>query len=143
MARVRLRYYWPGYQKDVEEWCKTCMTCQQRNNPASKNIAPLMSIDTGQGPFEQIALDILKLPRTSRGNQYLLVIEDYFSKWVEAFPMRRTVEPGVAQCLLLVVRGLHWWFCCIFPEAFKDLFELLVFERGSWHAYPIPGYCSI
>ena len=72
MARVRLRYYWPGYLSDVEEWCKTCEICQQRNNPPNKNTAPLTSIDTGQGPFEQVALDILKLPPTKRGNKYFI-----------------------------------------------------------------------
>ena len=100
MARVRLRYYWPGYLTDIEDWCKTCEICQQRKDPPNKNTAPLTSIDTGEGPFEQVALDILKLPPTSRGNQYLLVVQDYFSKWVEAFPLRRTVAPSVAQCLL-------------------------------------------
>ena len=100
VARVKIRYYWPGYLNDIEEWCRTCEVCQKRKNPPSKNIAPLMNIDTGQGPFENVALDILKLPRTSRGNEFLLVIEDYFSKWVEAFPLTRTVAPSVAQCLL-------------------------------------------
>ena len=104
-ARVRLRYYWPGYIKDIEDWCKSCLRCQQRKNPTNKNISPLMNIETGQGPFEHIALDILKLPRTTRGNNYLLVVEDYFTKWVEAFPMQRTIAPGVAQCLL------NGWIC--------------------------------
>ena len=99
-VRVQLRYYWPGYLSDTEEWCRTCETCQQRKPPQSKNQAPLTSIDTGSGPFEQVALDILKLPLTARGNEYLLVVEDFFSKWVEAFPLQRTVAPSVAQCVL-------------------------------------------
>lgn len=100
VARVKLRYYWPGYLRDIEEWCKTCMACQRRKNPQSRNVAPMRSIETGQGPFEQIALDILKLPRTRRGNQFVLLVEDYFSKWVEAFPLKRTIAPSVAQCVL-------------------------------------------
>ena len=99
-TRVQLRYYWPGYLEEVSEWCKTCDVCQKRKNPKSKNVAPLKSINTGEGPFEQIALDILKLPVTARGNQYLLVVEDFFSKWIEAFPLERTVAPSVAQCVL-------------------------------------------
>ena len=99
-ARVQIRYYWPGYGKDVEEWCKSCQICQERKNPPTKNIPPLTNIDTGTGPFEQIALDILKLPVTERGNEFILLIEDYFSKWIEAFPLKRTIAPSVAQCLL-------------------------------------------
>ena len=100
LARIKLRYYWPGYIDDVEKWCQSCMVCQKRKSPQSLNIPPLQSIGTGQGPFEQIALDILKLPRTTRGNQFALVIEDYFSKWVEVFPLQRTIAPSVAQCVL-------------------------------------------
>ena len=100
LARVKLRYYWPGYVEDVSNWCKTCDVCQRRKNPVGRNAAPMTSIETGKGPFEHIALDLLKLPITERGNQYLLVIEDYFSKWVEAFPLQRTSAPSVAQCVL-------------------------------------------
>ena len=32
-------------------------------------------------PWELVAVDILEVPMSSRGNQYLLVIQDYFSKW--------------------------------------------------------------
>ena len=100
VARVKLRYYWPGYLDDVGEWCRTCVVCQRRKNPRNKNIAPLQSIETGVEPFDQVALDILKLPMTPRGNQYVLLIEDYFSKWVEAFPLERTAAPSVAQCVM-------------------------------------------
>lgn len=129
VARVKLRYYWPGYLEDVEEWCRTCVVCQRRKNPRSKNIAPLQSIGTGVEPFEKVALDILKLPQTSRGNQYVLLIEDYFSKWVEAFPLERTVAPSVAQC---VVNGWVSRFGCPFsilsdqgPEFESKLFKCL------------------
>ena len=100
LARLKLRYYWPGYVEDVSDWCRTCDVCQKRKNPKTRNVAPLTPIDPGKGPFEQVALDILELPVTERGNRYLLVIEDFFSKWVEAFPLVRTVAPSVAQCML-------------------------------------------
>ena len=32
-------------------------------------------------------IDILKVPMSNRGNQYLLVIQDYFSKWPFAIPL--------------------------------------------------------
>ena len=33
-------------------------------------------------------MDILgPLPETKRGNRYVSVIADYFTKWIEAFPM--------------------------------------------------------
>ena len=36
-------------------------------------------------PLERVAMDILgPLPVTERGNRYVLVIGDYFTKWVES-----------------------------------------------------------
>ena len=34
-----------------------------------------------------IAIDVLKVPPSTRNNKYLLVIQDYFTKWADAVPM--------------------------------------------------------
>ena len=40
-----------------------------------------------QRPLQRVAMDIFgPLPETPRGNRYILVIGDYFTKWKEAFP---------------------------------------------------------
>ena len=44
------------------------------------------SITTTQ-PWEMVAVDVLKVPTSTKGNQYLLVVQDYFSKWPFSFPM--------------------------------------------------------
>ena len=37
-------------------------------------------------PLERVALDVLgPLPTTERGNKYILVIADYFTKWTESY----------------------------------------------------------
>jgi hypothetical protein len=41
-------------------------------------------------PFEKWRLDFVgPLLRTMRKNQYLIVAIDYFTKWIEAQPMKR------------------------------------------------------
>jgi len=42
--------------------------------------APLLPIVTSR-PWEMVTMDILKVPMSSRGNNYLLVVQDYFTKW--------------------------------------------------------------
>jgi transposase InsO family protein len=45
-------------------------------------------------------VDILKLPLTYDGNQYVLVFLDYLTKWVEAFPIKDQKAEMVARVLV-------------------------------------------
>ena len=52
-------------------------------------------------PLQRVAIDILgPLSETERGNQYVLVIADYFTKWTEAFPMSY-MEAHTVACVQL------------------------------------------
>ena len=52
-------------------------------------------------PMERIAMDILgELPLTSKGNKYILVVSDYFTKWVDAFAMPNMEARIVAEFVI-------------------------------------------
>ncbi|KAK3084679.1 hypothetical protein FSP39_017315 [Pinctada imbricata] len=57
---------------------------------------------TGAGePGERVAMDILgPLPVTHKGNKYILVIQDYFTKWAEAVPLPDMEAKTVAQAFI-------------------------------------------
>ena len=85
--KVTQRYYWPGVRKFVQWWVATCQMCQSFKNPQRKPRAELKQYQVGV-PFERIAMDIIgPLPQTDSGNLYILVICDYFTKYVEAIPL--------------------------------------------------------
>ena len=52
-------------------------------------------------PMECIAIDVLgPLPITETGNKYILIVTDYFMKWVEAYPMPNQEATTVAELLV-------------------------------------------
>ena len=57
-------------------------------------------VETGY-PMERIATDILgELPKTDRGNKYILVVSDYYTKWTESFPMPNMEAQTVAKIIV-------------------------------------------
>ena len=91
------RFYWPGQRRDVEDWCRSCTTCGARKSPTKRLHAPMQLERVGQ-PMQRVAMDILgPLPETPRGNKYVLVISDYFTKWSEALPMANMEATTVAR----------------------------------------------
>ena len=98
--RVKARFYWPGYEKDVECWVQQCQQCQQRNPPPPHPPAPLGTMKATQ-PFERLSWDIMvPLPTSYKGNKYILVITNLFTKWVEAFPLKDTTTNTLATFML-------------------------------------------
>ena len=100
MNRVKERFYWPGYNKDVVDWVNTCGRCTVRKAPVPKNRAPLQSIKVG-APMQLVAVDILgPLPKTKSGNSYVLTVGDYFTRWMEAYPLPNQEAHTIAKKLI-------------------------------------------
>ena len=68
--------------------------------PAVKPQAPLTNIIVG-GPMEMISMDCFgPLAQTNRGNKHLLVVTDYYTKWVEGYALLDQKATTVAQVLV-------------------------------------------
>ena len=77
--------YWVGMATDTISYCSFCSTCQISKSLPTQP-APLQPIIASR-PWELVAVDILKVPQSAKGNQYILVAQDYFSKWPYAQSM--------------------------------------------------------
>lgn len=139
---IKRRYYWPGCKTDVARWCQACKECSQIK-PAPKRGAPLHQQLVG-APLDRVAIDILgELPETERGNKYILVISDYFTKWTQAFALPNQTAQSVADILCIEFFSL---FGCPLQlhsdqgrnfesELFAEVCRLLGVEKTRTTAY--------
>ena len=112
--KLKSRFYWPNMKIDIQRWCKYCKSCAQNKTLFGKRQANLRQMLSGN-PMDRIAIDFLgPLPRTEKGNEYILVASDYFTKWVECFALpdmraETTADTLVTQffCRFGVPRILH------------------------------------
>ena len=97
LQRVKERYYWPGLFTDVRTWCETCAKCATRKSPPYKARAPMQSVRCGY-PAQLVAVDIVgPLVESLAGNRYILVVGDYFTRWVEAYAIPNQEATTVAK----------------------------------------------
>ena len=100
LSKVRQRYFWCGLRSDVEKWCRSCGKCCAKKAPTKKWKASMQKYNVG-APFERVALDMLgPFPKSDKGNKYLLVVGDYFSKWLEAVPVPDQEAATVANAFI-------------------------------------------
>lgn len=86
LKSVQSRFYWPGMSSAVARWCRECNQCARRKAGPGLGKSPLQQSFVG-APMDRIGIDILECPVSNDGNQYIMVICDYFTKWVEAYPV--------------------------------------------------------
>lgn len=100
LFRLSTRVYWESMRKDVYNYVRTCTLCQQFKYDNSPSSSP-MQIHTINEPWQTIGIDIMgPFPVTARHKRFLLVVVDYFTRWVEIFPISSTTAPVVAEILL-------------------------------------------
>ena len=97
---VKSRFYWPFLKDDVTRWCRQCNKCARRKPGPGIGKAPLQHKPVGL-PLQRIAIDIMgPLPITNEGNEYIMVVGDYFTKWTEAYAIPDHTAQTVADKLV-------------------------------------------
>ncbi|GFT29364.1 retrovirus-related Pol polyprotein from transposon 412 [Trichonephila clavipes] len=103
LHKVRERFYWNNVRSDVEKCCRTWNSCASRKGHRKRTRGRLQLYNVGV-PLERIAFDILgPFPRSSEGNNNILVVMDYFTKWSEAYPVSDQETSTVANAIVQ-----HW-----------------------------------
>ena len=97
---IRRQFTWYGMTADIRSWIRQCDLCSRRKLAAKRHCAELVQLKPGE-PMQIVAMDILgPLPESTSGNRYILVIGEYFTKWVEAFAIPDQETATIAWCLV-------------------------------------------
>eukprot|EP00762_Andalucia_godoyi_P008723 ANDGO_04722.mRNA.1 Retrovirus-related Pol polyprotein from transposon 17.6 len=91
---------WPSMQADVENFVKSCATCQKMRN-CSDRPGDTFSTTVVEEPFHSIAIDTVgPLPTDSEGYKYILVAVDCFSRFAELRATKRATAEEAASFLV-------------------------------------------
>ena len=93
-------YYWRNMQSNVRHFVRGCPDCQTQKLVRVKTRLPMLITDTPSRPFSKISMDFVgpKKP-TEAGNQYILTIQDNFSKYCILTPVRQATAGEVTRVL--------------------------------------------
>ena len=92
-ARARLTIYWPGIDRDIENFVQGCRHCQDRLPSNSKE--SLINKPSPDRPFQQIAADF-----GSYGGRQFLIIVDCRTNWPDIVDMGKdTTAPKLIVAL--------------------------------------------
>lgn len=96
--RVSQLYYWPKMRNDVGRYVNHCTVCIQYK-PDQRLPAGLMGKSRKvEHPWQLISTDILgPFPRSSKGNKYILVVADWFTKYTLLFPLRSATASKICK----------------------------------------------
>ena len=80
---IRHRFYWPGWQQDVNGMVKACEKCQVSKIDRQKPQGQLNPVAQPLNIAQHYSIDFIgPLPRSSNGNHCMMIVVDRFSRRV-------------------------------------------------------------
>ena len=96
---ITTRYMWPGINKDVREWTRTCPQCQ-RAKVHQHTRSPVGHFPLPDARFTHVYIDLVGPLSSCQGFTYLLTCVDRFTRWPEALPLADITATSVAQAFI-------------------------------------------
>lgn len=97
-SRLAEKYYWPKMRQDVASYIRHCHKCAAYKTDPQGKQDQLVSHPKPSRPWEMISTDLMgPLPRSTKGNSFILVVTDYFSKFSMIFPLRKATTSAIIK----------------------------------------------
>lgn len=92
-------WWWEGMFVDTMHYVRNCPECATVSGGGKGVRPPLHPIPVNR-PFQIVGVDIMELPKTTQGNKYVLVFQDFLTKWPMAYPIPDQKSQRIADILV-------------------------------------------
>lgn len=102
--RLTQTFFWPGVTRDLQNYCRTCDTCQRIGKRGDHPKAKLHPLPIIEQPFHRVAVDLIGPLRrpSSSGKSYILTVVDYATRYPEAVALSNIEAETVAEALVRI-----------------------------------------
>ncbi len=134
--RLRTKVWWPGLDRDAENYVRKCHGCQVVSAPSPPE--PLKVTELPTVPWKDLAIDLLgPLP----SGDYILVCVDYYSRFYEVDTMKTITSERVIKSLdrWFTTHGLPVTITSDNGKQFtSEVFEMYLQKNGIEHRKVTP-----
>ena len=95
--RVANVAYWKYLKNDVMQYVKNCEDCAISKHYGATLQSSLTPLPVPTEPFQYIAADIMHMPKSNKGNQYILAFICHFSKFLITYALDSTDAKTIAD----------------------------------------------
>ncbi|UYV84472.1 hypothetical protein LAZ67_X002313 [Cordylochernes scorpioides] len=98
--RLRESYWWPGMDKDVEDFVTNCWVCKNHDQRLKSIRVPITPVESPANPWTKLGLDIVgPFIDIEIGFRFAITLIDYTSKWPEVFCTNKTTSKVIINFL--------------------------------------------
>lgn len=100
--RLPLDYWWPNMDMEIERRIRECVPCSTSDKVLKQHTPPMHCRPLAEGPWADIALDIVGPLSGENRTPYTLVLMNSYSKWPELQFVSEITTKSVIEFLLEV-----------------------------------------
>ena len=105
---AKQRFWWPGMERDVQDYVSACPTCARNKASHSPLSGLLHPLPVPSRPWSDISLDFITGLPESEGNTVILTVVDRFSKMAHFIPLPKLPSAKeTAEVMLSDVFRIH------------------------------------
>ena len=108
LRMLKGKYYWPTRVQDVAEYCRSCDACQRFGPlcPSRRQLKTILNVQ----PMDLLGIDFVGpiSPRSTQGSRYILIVVDYFSRYLFAEATISTNGETVVKFVRQIAQRMGW-----------------------------------